>query len=452
MAIPKFVIFTMFSIPIRLLLALLIGAIIGLERESDGQGSRASSVGGIRTYALAALLGALAGFFQAEGVPVLFFAITGFMVVATLVYYIIGSLMTKRLGLTSEISFLITFLLGFMAMSDIISPQLVVTVLVVTLLILSLKSTTKRFMGGVSKYEVQSFISYGLIALVILPLLPDTAVRMSDIPYLQTILSGYSVGLGEFANLEIFNPRKIWFIVALVTGIDVAGYMLGKVFGNKKSFTIASLVGGFISSTSTTQSLAQKSKRSGIVNPFVGAAILANMTSFLQVFLLVGPINSLWLVAITPTLLAIILASGLIGGIYLVKDDNKKVEGGTREDVVKDKKIFALKPAVKFACLLIAVKLVTKVCLILFGNYGFIISSVIASFAGIDAIVLNLADMAGKLISFKTALFTFILVNATNLLSKSVYTFLQSSRAFAVRFFVSVLVIIAASFVGIVLL
>ena len=105
-------------------------------------------------------------------------------------------------------------------------------------------------------------------------------------------------------------------------------------------------------------------------------------------------------------------------------------------------------PAVKFAVLLICVKLVTKISLILFGQSGFLISSIIASFAGIDAIVINLADMAGKTITFQFALLTFILVNATNLLSKSLYSHLQGSRKFAVRFFISVLVIIAASFVG----
>ncbi len=105
----------------------------------------------------------------------------------------------------------------------------------------------------------------------------------------------------------------------------------------------------------------------------------------------------------------------------------------------------------KFAALIITVKLVTKICLVFFGQSGFIISSVIASFAGLDAIVINLADMAGKTITFQMALFTFILVNATNLLSKSLYTFLQGNRSFAYKFLLSISAVIAVSFVGLLL-
>ena len=94
---------------------------------------------------------------------------------------------------------------------------------------------------------------------------------------------------------------------------------------------------------------------------------------------------------------------------------------------------------------MIVIKIVTKICLIVFGQSGFIISSVIASFAGIDAIIVNLADMAGHTITLKFAFITFPVINATNLLSKSLYSYLQGSKMFALKFLASVLVIILAS-------
>lgn len=444
----------MFSLPVRFLFALLMGAILGLERESSRHDDiptqdQDSSAGGIRTYALVSLLGAFAGFFYVNGLSSLFLLLTGFVGLIVLIYYALGSYLTKHLGMTNEISIFITFVLGFFSMSGVLPLEVVVVLLVITLLVLSLKSQTKKLMNGISGKEVQSFISYALIALVILPLLPNTPITLSHLPYISTFLSGYGVDLGQFANLEIFNPRKIWFIVALVTGIDVFGYILGKFVGSKKSFTLTSFVGGFISSTSTTQSLAQKSVRGIMINSLVGAALLANMASFFQIFLLVGPINSKWLISITPTLLAIIFASGALAVYFLSRSERKgRQEKSEAKEQKEEKKIFALLPAVKFAGVLIAVKIITKICLILFGNSGFIISSVIASFAGIDAIVLNLADLAGKTISFQTALFTFILVNATNLGAKTLYTFLQGHRSFAVKFLLSVVGIVALSFVG----
>jgi len=436
----------MFQTSLGFLFAILMGAIIGLERASHQSVREETVAGGIRTYALMSLLGALTGFFYVQGVTTMLVILASFVCVMIVVYYGLGSFMTKRLGMTNEISILLTFVLGFLSMSHLVSMQILVILLVAVLLILSLKNHTSRLMAGISRDEIEAFISYALIALVVLPMLPNTPISISDIPFLHTLLSGYQLDLGQFAHVEIFNPRKIWFIVALVTGIDVFGYMLGKILGNKKSFTLTSFVGGFISSTSTTQSLAQKSNRSHMVNSLVGAALIANMASFLQVFLLVGPLNPTWLVAITPTLVAIIFMAGILAVFFLSKHDVAGKEKKTSDKKTETKKIFSLLPAIKFACLLIAVKFLTKICLILFGNSGFIISSIIASFAGIDAIVINLADMAGKIITFKTALLTFILVNATNLLSKFVYSFIQGTRSFAIRFGLSVGCIITISF------
>ena len=120
------------------------------------------------------------------------------------------------------------------------------------------------------------------------------------------------------------------------------------------------------------------------------------------------------------------------------KEPKERVEAEEK----KDTNIFSLLPALKFAGILIVIKIVTKICLIVFGQSGFIISSIIASFAGIDAIIVNLAEMAGHTITFKFAFLTFLAINATNLLSKSVYSYVQGDRQFALKFFLSVLVIV----------
>ncbi len=177
------------------------------------------------------------------------------------------------------------------------------------------------------------------------------------------------------------------------------------------------------------------------VNHLVGAAVLANLASFLQIFLLVGPLNMQWLLAIVPSILIMVTTAGIIAYFFFVRKEPD--EGGNPESK-KATAIFSLAPALKFAGLLIIIKIVTKVCLILFGQAGFIISSIIASFAGLDAIIVNLAEMAGKSITFEFALLTFLMVNATNLLSKSFYSWLQGNRSFAIKFLISA-VLIAAS-------
>jgi uncharacterized membrane protein (DUF4010 family) len=251
-----------------------------------------------------------------------------------------------------------------------------------------------------------------------------------------------NVDLGKFSSLDLINPQKIWMVVVLITGIDVFGYILGRVVGSKSGFALTSFVAGFVSSTSATQSLAQRSKKTSFVNHLIGAAVLANLASFLQIFLLVGPLNAKWLVSIVPSILMMIITAGIIAFYFIKKKEPDETKD---QQTKKPTKIFSLLPALKFAGILIVVKIVTKICLILFGQSGFIISSVIASFAGIDAIMVNLADMAGHTISFKFAFLTFVLVNATNLLSKTAYSFMQGNKTFATKFMFSALAIILAS-------
>lgn len=411
-----------------------------MERESSNNGE--SAIGGIRSYAMIALIGALAGILFTHNYSGMALLIAAGFLVLIISYYLLGAWNTKDFSMASELSAFITFLIGFLLIVDVIPLQITVAVFVILIFILSLKSRTSQIVAGISRQELQSFISYAIIALVVMPVLPDISYKLQDIPVLPDLLKGVNVDLGKFSTLDLINPRKIWMVVVLITGIDVLGYVLGRIVGNKKGFALTSFMAGFVSSTSATQSLALRSKNTNFVNHLVGAAILANLASFLQIFLLVGPLNSKWLLSIAPAILIMVLTSGVIAFVFFKRKEPQDEEDAQAKKAVK---IFSLMPALKFAGILIVVKIVTKICLILFGQSGFIISSIIASFAGIDAIMVNLADMAGGTITFKFAFVTFLVVNATNLLSKSFYSYMQGNRQFALKFLVSVAIIIGAS-------
>lgn len=432
-------IYSLFS---KICLALLLGGVIGLERENS-QGCDSEGIGGIRTYALVSLLGALSGLFynlHYEIISIL--TIIGFILLL-LGNFILEAFQSKDFGITSELSALITFLLGFIIITEMVPLQITVTVFILLVFILSLKQKTEKFATVISQHELQSFISYAIIAVVVLPLLPNVSYQFKDIRALDNILTALDLDFNRFKDLEFINPRKVWFVVVLITGIDVFGYLLGKLLGEKRGFAVASFFAGFVSSTSATQSLAQRSKLTGLVFPFLGAALIANLASFIQIFMLIGPLNPKFLMSIIPGLLFMILMAGILA-IYFFRKDEAQVA----DTKIDNKPIFALIPALKFATLLIFVKLLTKVSLVVFGESGFIVSSVIASFAALDPIMVNLAEMAGKSITFKFAFITLLIVNASNLMSKTVYSFIQGNRKFALYFFLSALLIIGVSFIG----
>jgi len=427
----------------KLVLALLFGAAVGLERESSQP--QEGSAGGMRTYALIALLGSICGILFVNNLQTLGTAVATVFFAIVVVYYGVGSYTTKDFGMTTEISILFTFLIGVLPMLDIIPLQLVVALFVFLVLILSMKAKTKVIAAGVTNKEIESFTTYAIISLVILPFLPNVGYTLDSMPVIVQIFNNVGINLGPFETLELLNPQKLWIVVVLITGIDVFGYVLGRIIGNKKSFTVASFLGGFVSSTSATQSLAQRSQHTHAVNYLIGAALLSNMASFLQVFLLAGPLNGKWLISLLPSLLIMVISSGLLA-VYFLRKEEPEIHDG--EQGVKNFKIFSLESALRFAVLITCVKLLTKICLILFGKSGFIISSIIASFVGMDAIIINLAEMAGTTITLQFALLTFLLVNTTNLASKVVYSFLQGTQKFSIRLSISMLIISVLSFVG----
>lgn len=442
------------SIVVKLLLSLLLGMAIGLERESyelQIDKTKRSGIGslGIRSFALITTLGTVAALLI-QNYFGLFLIISVTFCLLLIAYYILGSLEAKDNGLTTELAIFWSYLIGVLVGLNVFSVQLIVAMTVILMLILSLKQKIKLFVAGIKQFEIESFISYAIIALVILPFLPNTGYFLKDIPFLKNILSTFQINFDRFLNLEIINFFSLWKVVALVTGVEIAGYFLEKTIGQKKGWLLTSIAGGFISSTSTTQSLAQKSKHTKNTNRLVSAAIFANFSSFIQLFILIASVNLIFLSKNLIYITSISLTAVLIG-IYFLKKEDKKQENliETKKNLKKDK-IFSLMPALKFAFLFLIIKIVTKFALVIFGNNGFIISTILGAVTGLDAITINTAELAGKTINYQTGVITLILANAVNLLSKSGYAFAQGSRPFAKKFFISILIIISFSFLGLI--
>jgi uncharacterized membrane protein (DUF4010 family) len=443
-------------VPLMLLLSLVIGAVIGLERESYEDSVKIpgrNKVGslGVRTFSLITLLGTTAGLLRPDYFT-LFLTINITFMLLIVAYYIVGSFLTGDNGITTEIAVVFAYLIGLFLSLEIFPVQLIIAMAVVLILVLSYKQKVHSFVAGITRGEINAFISYAIIALVILPFLPNISYHLTDIPSLSSILSSYGIDLGSFESVEILNPFRLWLVVALITGVDVLGYLLERTVGKKSGWVLASMAGGFISSTATTQSLAQQSKKSGSINLLVASAIFANMTSFFQLFLLIAVFNPDLLVRSTVMILAMIVTATISGLVLLRTKGEETVESLTESDVsLKETNIFSLIPALKFALLFLTIRVVSKVALIMFGDSGFLFTSAIASLAGLDAVIINLSELAGVTITLTTAVWAIIITNGVNLIGKVVYSFIQGNRKFAVKFAVSMLLIIISSFIGLVI-
>lgn len=206
-----------------------LGALIGLEREQSESGG---TFAGSRTFPLFALYGALvAAFF-----PTTLSLALGVLVIPLTVAYAGKIWYEQDIGLTTLMAALLTVILGAMAMQSDTGAVIAIIVGGAITVLLSVKDPIHEFADQIDETERLASVKFILVVLVVLPALPD---RSLDVLY----------GL---------NPRFIWLMVVFVTGLGFVAYLLAQFLGPEQSIALTGVIGGFVSSTATTVSMAEK--------------------------------------------------------------------------------------------------------------------------------------------------------------------------------------------------
>ena len=108
---------------IRILVAIGIGLVIGLEREHAALEEKTPAFAGIRTFILVVLLGFIGGMLYHLLTPTVFVVITAAVILLTgISYYITAS--KGDIGTTTEFSLLISFFLGTLSFLGLIDTSL----------------------------------------------------------------------------------------------------------------------------------------------------------------------------------------------------------------------------------------------------------------------------------------------------------------------------------------
>ncbi len=354
---------------LRLAVASGIGFIIGLEREFAKQREQAGGEGGyfagLRTYTLFGVLGYVSALCaEAWGVWFLGVALAGFiaLVVASYVF-------TSRLGdvgLTSEVTAVLTFLLGALAFHGALLVAVVTGVLV--LVLLRFKLALHDFVMTMTEREVVAIVQFVVISALVLPFLPD---------------EGYGPG-------GVWNPKEIWTMVILVSGISLAGYLLTKVLGGRKGMVLSGVLGGLVSSTAVALGHARRSHAAKGAVPYLALGIVvASSIMFPRMLLEVAVLNGalaerMWL----PLMVA--AASGVGMALLLVR--------GTRgaeppETELSNPLNFGM--AVRFALIYAGVRWLMAFATEHYGALGGYVAAVLSGATDVDAVTLGTARAAG---------------------------------------------------------
>lgn len=342
-------------------LALGLGLLIGLQRERAG-----SAVGGIRTFPLIALLGAMCGLLASVwgGFIVVagFIGVTAMAVLANLPKY---KEATATTGQTTEVAALLTYALGaYLATKNY---PVAIVVGAVTAVLLHSKQPMHRFAGSLSERDVQAVMRFVIISLIILPVLPDEA----------------------FGPYQVLNPREIWWMVVLIVGLGLAGYVSYKLFGGGAGVVLAGILGGLISSTATTVAYARRIKESPQAASLAAVSIvIASTVAAARVIVEVAAVAPNILGAVAPPLAAWCVLMMIISVVMLPW---AKTRG---DDMPQQANPAELKSALIFGAIYALIIFATAGAKDHFGGQALYGIAVVSGFVDVDAITLSTARLA----------------------------------------------------------
>src|SRR5690625_2728634 len=152
-----------------LLIATLLGFLIGLERERKRE-TRGSIFAGIRTFPLIALFGAIAGNLNAIAGPwPLVASILAMAALVSLSYW--RESMGSKVGGTTGVAAFVAFGLGVLAGSEMVVPALAGAVLATA--VLSMRDELRSLSTAVTRADLFAAVPFSPLYLEALPLLPD---------------------------------------------------------------------------------------------------------------------------------------------------------------------------------------------------------------------------------------------------------------------------------------
>lgn len=413
---------------INILIAILLGVLIGLQREFTQQHNNTKLFAGIRTFILISLLGAVLGYLTQDFNSTWVMAGFAFTILIALVAYF--AITRKQTGAdgTTQVAFILTYILG--AMTTTGNMQLAVVLAIIIASFLTFKEKLHTLAKKIDATELVAMVEFALIAFVILPFLPNTNYSPADIPGVAQIFMSLGITPQFLSQLNVLNPYNIWLMVIFIAGINLAGYFLVKLFGQKKGYELTGLVGGLISSTAVTVSMSEESKKKKNINPLLIATILASAVMFIRVIFEVAILNYTILPALIIPLGSMVLASVVIASAFHRKRDKKKKV----EEKVETSQPFALLPALKFGAFFAIILLLSKLTQLLFGKAGIYATAILSGLADVDAITLTMSNLSATgTVSVTTAITAIILAVASNTLVKAGIAYWLGTKNFGTK-------------------
>lgn len=379
----------------RFAVAILIGALIGLEREFVQQRAGEEDFAGIRTFTLMSLLGAI-GAYLAEDYGLLPFILAYIGIILLVWASYLGEIVRKHEeGITTEVAAISVPLLGALVVWG--EFELASALGVIIALVLALKPTLRNLTSRMSAGDLRAILEFLLITAVVLPLLPNS----------------------NFGPFNVINPYQIWLLVILVSGIGFFGYMLIKILGAEQGVGVTGLLGGLVSSTATTVSFSGRSKGNPELSSILAQGILlTSSVMFPRIMIEVAIVYTPLLRVIAIPMVAMLCVN--LGLVFFLRR-RRNIRDHEERKPVEVSNPLRLPTAITFVLAFVVALIVVQWANEAFGEAGVYVASAISGVTDVDAITLSVSELASNSqLQPQVAGFAVVLAALVNTVAKAV--------------------------------
>ena len=350
--------------------ALLIGALLGIERERHKREHDEQTIGGLRTFILFALIGALGGWLTLalDSPWILAAALLASLAPVLAGYVISARTQPDALGLTTELAAIAACLLG--AMTTLGYRELAVGLGVAVAAVLAYKQPLHGLVQRLDREDVYAGLRLLIATFIVLPLLPDEPID----PW------------------GALRPQSLWMLVLLISSLSLVGYVATRLLGANRGIPLTGITGGLVSSTAVTLAFSRQSRDpayAGAAPALASGILLAWAVMFVRVIVEVLVVNRALLGPVMVPFAAMAAAAAAAALFLRRRAPSHEPTAG-----VPLRNPFSLRAAAKFAAFFALVLLVVKLVQTYAPGHGVYFVAALAGTTDVDAITLSMAQYA----------------------------------------------------------
>jgi uncharacterized membrane protein (DUF4010 family) len=404
-------------------IAILIGALVGIEREK--RRNTEQTIGGIRTFVLLALLGAVGGYLSARfNSPWPFLVVVALASLTLVAGFLIDADDRKgKIGLVTELSAIAVTLLGGLATYG--EPALAVPLGIVVAALLAFKQPLHGLIDRIGWDDIFAGLRLLIASFIVLPLLPDRTIDPWD----------------------ALNPRSLWLLVVLISALSMIGYVATRWLGQGRGAIVTGLTGGMVSSTAATLAFARQSRDvtgESAARALAVGTLVAWTIMFARVLFIAFAMNRTLLAPLSLTLVTMGIVSLACAGVLAWLSHSDKTDGKSASAELVVTTPFSLTQAMKFGLLYAVILLVVKIVSGLDFPAGFYVVAAIAGSTDVDAITLSMAQYGRDAATVQVAAISITIASISNTIVKGGIAVGAGSARFRRPMLISTAAIVAA--------